>query len=130
MGQEDNYCGVIDLVEGRSFTYDGDSGEYEEGGIPEEYRNEFEIRRLEMIEKVAEADEHLQDKFLMEEEITVSDLKAAIRESTIAYKMVPVLSGSALKNKCIHPLLDAIGDYLPSPLDVPAVEGTVPGSDK
>ena len=130
MGQEDNYCGVIDLVEGRSFTYDGDSGEYEEGGIPEEYRNEFEIRRLEMIEKVAEADEHLQDKFLMEEEITVSDLKAAIRESTIAYKMVPVLSGTALKNKCIHPLLDAIGDYLPSPLDVPAVEGTVPGSDK
>ncbi len=128
MGQEDKYYGVIDLVEGRSFTYDGESGEYEEGGIPEEYLDEFQVRRLEMIEQVAEVDEHLQEKFLMEEEITVSDLKAAIRESTIAYKMVPVLSGTALKNKCVHPLLDAIGDYLPSPLDVPAVEGTVPGS--
>ena len=130
MGQEDKYYGVIDLVEGRSFTYDGESGEYEEGGIPEEYLDEFQVRRLEMIEQVAEVDEHLQEKFLMEEEITVSDLKAAIRESTIAYKMVPVLSGTALKNKCVHPLLDAIGDYLPSPLDVPAVEGTVPGSDE
>ena len=127
MGAEDNYRGVIDLVEGKSYTYPDDTGEFEEGGVPEEYQDEFESRRQEMIEKVAETDDGVLEKFLMEEEISVEELKGAIRRSTIEYKMVPVLSGTALKNKCVQPLLEAVGAYLPSPLDVPAVHGTVPG---
>jgi elongation factor G len=127
MGAEDNYRGVIDLVEGKSYTYPDDSGEFEEGGVPDEYQEEFDSRRQEMIEKVAELDDGLLEKFLMEEDISVDELKGAIRHATIGYKMVPVLSGTALKNKCVQPLLEAVGAYLPSPLDVPSVQGTVPG---
>ena len=130
MGAEDNFSGVIDLVTGNTFTYDGDSGEYQEGEMPEEYREEYEARRMEMVEKVAETDDVLLEKFLEEQKIGVQELKDAIRAATIAYKIVPVLCGTALKNKCVHPLLDAIGDYLPSPLDVPSVEGTVPKTDE
>jgi len=127
MGAEDNYRGVIDLIEGKSYTYPDDSGEFEEGGVPDEYQEEFDSRRQEMIEKVAELDDGLLEKFLMEEDISVDELKGAIRQATIGYKMVPVLSGTALKNKCVQPLLEAVGAYLPSPLDVPSVQGTVPG---
>mgnify|MGYP001166430628 CR=1 FL=1 len=130
MGAEDNFSGVIDLVTGNTFTYDGDSGEYQEGEMPEEYREEYESRRIDMVEKVAETDDALLEKFLEEEEIGVQELKDAIRAATIAYEIVPVLCGTALKNKCVHPLLDAICDYLPSPLDVPSVEGTVPKTDE
>jgi len=130
MGAEDNYRGVIDLVEGKSYTYPDDSGEFEEGGVPDEYQEEFDSRRQEMIEKVAELDDGLLEKFLMEEDISLDDLKGAIRRATIAYKMVPVLSGTALKNKCVQPLLEAVGAYLPSPLDVPSVQGTVPGKSE
>jgi len=128
MGAEDSYKGVIDLVEGTSFVYDGDSGEYLEGGIPSEYKVEFEKRRTEMIESVAESDDALLEKFVSDDEVSVDELKAAIRRATIAYELVPVLSGTALKNKCVQPLLDAVGNYLPSPLDVPPVRGTTPGS--
>ena len=130
MGAEDNYRGVIDLVEGKSYTYLDDSGDFEEGGVPDEYQEEFDSRRQDMIEKVAETDDTLLEKFLMEEEISVEELKGAIRRATISYKMVPVLSGTALKNKCVQPLLEAVGAYLPSPLDVPSVQGTVPGNDE
>ena len=130
MGAEDNYRGVIDLVEGKSYTYPDDSGEFEEGGVPDEYQEEFDSRRQEMIEKVAELDDGLLEKFLMEEDISVDELKGAIRRATIGYKMVPVLSGTALKNKCVQPLLEAVGAYLPSPLDVPSVQGTVPGKSE
>ena len=130
MGAEDNYRGVIDLVEGKSYTYPDESGEFEEGGVPNEYQEEFDSRRQEMIEKVAELDDGLLEKFLMEEDISLDDLKGAIRRATIAYKMVPVLSGTALKNKCVQPLLEAVGAYLPSPLDVPSVQGTVPGKSE
>ena len=130
MGAEDNYRGVVDLVEGKSYTYLDDSGDFEEGGVPDEYQEEFDSRRQDMIEKVAETDDGLLEKFLMEEEISVEELKGAIRRATISYKMVPVLSGTALKNKCVQPLLEAVGAYLPSPLDVPSVQGTVPGNDE
>ena len=130
MGAEDNYRGVIDLVEGKSYTYLDDSGDFEEGGVPDEYQEEFDSRRQDMIEKVAETDDALLEKFLMEEEISVEELKGAIRRATISYQMVPVLSGTALKNKCVQPLLEAVGAYLPSPLDVPSVQGTVPGNDE
>ena len=128
MGSEDQFYGVIDLVEGRSFTFD-DEGTMTEGGVPDEFAEEFEVRRSEMIEKIAEQDDNLLEKFLLEEDISEEELKAAIRAVTIANKVVPVLCGTALKNKCVQPLLDAIGDYLPSPLDVPPVEGVKPGTD-
>ena len=129
MGSEDQFNGVIDLVEGKSFVFD-DEGNMTEGGVPIEYAEEFETRRAEMVEKFAEQDDVLLEKFLMEEEISVEELKASIREATISNKVVPVLCGTALKNKCVQPLLDAIGDYLPSPLDVPAVEGLKPGTEE
>ncbi len=129
MGSEDQFNGVIDLVEGKSFVFD-DEGNMTEGGVPSEYAEEFETRRAEMVEKFAELDDVLMEKFLMEEEISIEELKASIRESTISNKVVPVLCGTALKNKCVQPLLDAIGDYLPSPLDVPAVEGLKPGTEE
>ena len=128
MGSEDQFYGVIDLVEGISFTFDAE-GNMTEGGVPDEFSEEFELRRSEMIEKFAEQDDEILEKFLNEEEISIDELKKSIRTSTIANKVVPVLCGTALKNKCVQPLLDAIGAYLPSPLDVPAVEGTKPGSD-
>lgn len=128
MGSEDQFYGVIDLVEGRSFTFD-DEGNMTEGGVPDEFAEEFEVRRSEMIEKIAEQDDNLLEKFLLEEDISEEELKAAIRAVTISNKVVPVLCGTALKNKGVQPLLDAIGKYLPSPLDVPPVEGVKPGTD-
>ena len=129
MGREDQFYGVIDLVEGKSFTFDSE-GNMTEGGVPEEFSEEFETRRAEMVEKFAELDDDLLEKFLMEEEISIDELKNSIRKSTIDNKVVPVLCGTALKNKCVQPLLDAIGDYLPSPLDVPSVEGVKPGTEE
>ena len=128
MGSEDQFYGVINLVEGRSFIFD-DEGNMTEGGVPEEFAEEFELRRSEMIEKIAEQDDNLLEKYLLEEDISEEELKAAIRSVTISNKVVPVLCGTALKNKCVQPLLDAIGEYLPSPLDVPPVEGVKPGTD-
>jgi elongation factor G len=127
MGSEDQYHGVIDLVEGKSFVFDSE-GVMTEGGVPSEYLEDFEVRRAKMIEKFAEQDDNLLEKFLNEEEISIEELKASIRSSTISNKAIPVYCGTALKNKCIQPLLDAIGDYLPSPLDVPSVEGVKPGT--
>ena len=128
MGREDQYYGVIDLVEGRSFTFDNE-GNMTEGGVPDEFADEFETRRAEMVEKFAEHDDTLLEKFLMEEDISVDQLKQSIRNATISNKVVPVLCGTALKNKCVQPLLDAIGAYLPSPLDVPSVKGLKPGTE-
>ena len=128
MGSEDQFYGVIDLVEGKSFTFDNE-GIMTEGGVPDEFAEEFETRRSEMVEKIAEQDDVLLEKFLLEEDISFEDLKTAIRTATISNKIVPVLCGTALKNKCVQPLLDAIGEYLPSPLDVPPVEGVKPGTD-
>ena len=128
MGSEDQFYGVIDLVEGKSFTFDNE-GNMTEGGVADEFAEEFETRRSEMVEKIAEQDDVLLEKFLLEEDISFEDLKTAIRTATISNKIVPVLCGTALKNKCVQPLLDAIGEYLPSPLDVPPVEGVKPGTD-
>ena len=128
MGSEDQFYGVIDLVEGKSFTF-GNEGNMSAGGVHAEFAAELERRRAEMVEKIAEQDDVLLEKFLLEEDISFEDLKTAIRTATISNKIVPVLCGTALKNKCVQPLLDAIGEYLPSPLDVPPVEGVKPGTD-
>ena len=124
VGSEDSFRGVVDLVEGRSLIHGDDgTGPPKEGPVPEEMIEEFRNYRDLMIEKIAETDEQLIVKYLEEREITKDEIKSALRKATIDYRLVPVVCGSALRNRGIQPLLDAVGDYLPSPLDVPPVEG-------
>ena len=114
----------------KSYLYDDDQGDVRVEGVPEELKQEYHQRRAEMIEKVAETDDLLLEKFLMEEDISDIEIKTALRKATISYEIIPTLCGTALKNKCVQPLLDAIGDYLPSPVDVPPVEGQIPRTDE
>ena len=123
-GVEDEFRGVIDLIEQKAYVYTDETGAMpEERPVPEEYMRDFTLYRNEMIEKIAETDDDLIVKFLEEEEISADELRAALRRATIEYRLVPVVCGSALRNLGVQPLLDAIGHYLPSPLDVPPVVG-------
>ena len=125
LGVEDSFHGVLDLIEEKAVIYEKDSiGEMREGPVPEEVIEEFRVYRDLMIEKIAETDDDLIAKYLEEREITKDEIKSALRKATIDYRLVPVTCGSALRNQGIQPLLDAVGDYLPSPLDVPPVTGT------
>ena len=131
IGQEDAFLGVIDLIEGKSWTWAEEGMETpKEGPVPEEFIEEFLNYRGLMIEKIAETDDDLLLKYLEEEEISNQEIKDALRKATIGYRIVPVFCGTALRTKGIQPLIDAIGDYLPSPLDVPPVTGTPPTSDE
>ncbi|CDZ74587.1 Elongation factor G [Peptoniphilus sp. ING2-D1G] len=124
MGAEENFVGMIDLVEMVAEVYKNKEGtEIEIGEIPEEYLEIAQKEREEMIEKVAEFDEDLMMAYLEGEEIKNEDIKRAIRKGTLAVKMTPVTCGSSYKNKGVQLLLDAIVDYLPSPLDIPAIKG-------
>ncbi len=123
IGSEASFRGVVDLVEEKAILFDPEGKMPVEGPIPEELREEFRNYRDVLVEKVAETDEELIEKFLEEREISNQELKAALRRATVAYKLVPVLCGSALRNLGVRPLLDAITAYLPSPLDVPPVQG-------
>ncbi|MCH8184779.1 MAG: elongation factor G, partial [Chloroflexi bacterium] len=129
VGVEDSFRGVIDLVEERSLVFSDEvSDPPAEGPVPEELIEEFRIYRGQMVEKIAETDDELMVKYLDDAEISNAEIKSALRKATIAYSLVPVLCGSALRTRGIQPLLDAIGDYLPSPLDVPPVHGKDPKS--
>ena len=129
LGTEDDFRGVIDLIEQKAIVYpDSDGGMPEEWPIPEEFMQDFTLYRNDMIEKIAETDDELISKYIEEEEIGADELKRALRKATIDYRLVPVVCGSALRNLGIQPLLDAIGDYLPSPLDVPPVVGADAGT--
>ena len=129
VGTEDSYRGVVDLIEERALTYpDEATGIPQEGPVPEELIEEFHNYRDLMIEKIAETDDELIVKYLEEGEITKEEIKGALRKATIDYNLVPVVCGSALRNRGIHSLLDAIGDYLPAPIDVPPVKGKAPGT--
>ena len=138
MGSEDKFQGIIDLIEGQAYTYTtpttigNDSGfdHPEIGPVPDNYAEEYEQYRQTMIEKIVETDENLMIRYLEGEEIEASDLKSALREATIQQQVVPVLCGTALRGKGIQPLLDAILEYLPSPIDVPPVEGTDPKTEE
>jgi elongation factor G len=126
-GEGADFAGIIDLINMELVTYTGELGETEERHpIPESHRELAETMRAETVEKIAEHDEYLTEKFLMEEEITKDELIGALRAATIAGKVHPVLCGSALRNKGIQLMLDAVVDLLPSPLDIPAVRGTHP----
>ena len=124
LGTEELFKGVLDLIEEKAVIYtDGGTGEYQEGPVPEELIEEFRNYRSLMIEKIAETDENLIVKYLEEREITKEEIKCALRKATIDYRLVPVTCGTALRNRGIQPLLDAVWDYLPSPQDVPPVTG-------
>ena len=130
IGAEGDFVGVIDLVMNKAVVYKGDDGRvFEVTDIPAELQEQAAKYRAEMVEKVAECDEDLIEKFLMEEPITPLELKAAIRKGTIALQIVPILCGSAYKNKGVQPLLDAVIEYLPSPIDVGAVSAINPDTE-
>jgi len=126
IGEEADFEGVVDLVEMRALTWRGETElgkHYEIEEIPEALREKAEEYRHELVEAVAETDEALLEKYLGGEELTVDEIKAGIRKLTISSEAFPVLCGSAFKNKGVQPMLDAVVDYLPSPLDVPDVIG-------
>jgi elongation factor G len=131
IGAEDQFSAIIDLVEMNATFYGNDLGtDIEVREIPEEYRAEAEEYREKLIEAVSEFDEVLMEKYLGGEEITNDELKSAIRKGTVNVEFYPVICGSAFKNKGVQLMLDAVIDYLPSPLDVPAIKGTLPDSDE
>jgi elongation factor G len=131
MGQESDFKGIIDLVRQRAHTYTNDLGtDITESDIPEQYMDKVREMRAQLIEAAAEVDEDVMMKFLEGEEPTVEEMVLAIRKGTIEKRIFPVLCGSALKNKGVQLLLDAVVDYLPSPLEVPAIKGTLEDSDE
>ena len=131
IGAEDDFTGIIDLVKMKAEIYTNDLGtEIQETEIPEEYVELAEEWREKLIEAVADTDEELMMKFLEGEEITEEELKAGIRQATLTVDFFPVLCGSAFKNKGVQLMLDAVIDYLPSPLDVPAIKGINPKTDE
>ena len=131
IGAEDLFEGVIDLVEMKAIYNEGSVGEnLVVKEIPAEYQDQAEEYREKLIEAVAEFDEDFMEKYLGGEEITIDELKAAIRKATLSVEFFPVVCGSAFKYKGVQPMLDAVVDYLPSPLDVPAIKGIDPSTDE
>ncbi len=134
MGAEDQFWGVIDLVTMTAWDFKADEKgmTYPEpmDAIPEEFAEEAALYHQELLEAAADCDDDLMEKVLMEEEVTVEEIKAAIRSGVIACKLNPVFVGSAYKNKGVQELLDAVVDYLPSPVDVPPIKGTNPKNDE
>ncbi|MBD3184575.1 elongation factor G [Candidatus Poribacteria bacterium] len=132
VGSEENFKGVVDLITMKAYIWNEEDmgAKYEIQDIPEEILEEARIHRLELLEAVASEDEKLLEKYLEGEELTVDEIKYGIRKAVLNVSMFPVLCGSSAKNKGVQPLLDAIVDYLPSPIDVPPIEGENPKSGK
>ncbi|MCX7991880.1 MAG: elongation factor G [Proteobacteria bacterium] len=133
LGAEDKYQGIIDLVRMRAVVWEdetlGAKFHYEE--IPSEYRSQAEEWREKLIEKISDIDESVMEKYLEGGEITEAEIISTLRKGTLDFKIIPVLCGSAFKNKGVQPLLDAVVDYLPSPIDIPPIKGKTPdGSEE
>jgi elongation factor G len=130
LGSEESYAGVIDLVRRRVYRYVDETlgAEYSEEEIPEDYRAEVDEYRERLLESVAETGEDLLDTYLTEGDLSDEQIRRGLREGALSNALVPVLCGAAFKNKGVQPLLDAVVDYLPSPLDVPPIEGYLPES--
>jgi len=127
IGEEDKFCGVVDLIKNRAIIYKDDLGTLsEESEIPAELAEEAAVLRSRLIETVAESDEELLMLYLENETLTEEQIRQGLRKATLAVKLIPVLCGSAFKNKGVQPLLDAIVDYLPAPVDIPPVRGIDP----
>ena len=131
IGKENTFVGIVDLLTRKAEIYKDDQGkEIEVTDVPEDMKDEVEDLREKICEAAAEASDELMEKYLGGEELTIEEIKAAIRKQTIDCKLFPVFCGSAYKNKGIQMLLDAVIDYLPSPLDVPPVKGTDPKTEE
>src|SRR5512143_179679 len=130
VGKEDKFMGVIDLVTMKAIIFETENlgAKYTETEIPEDLKAEAAEYREKMIESLSDVDDALMEKYLGGDHISEEEIKAAIRKGTISLHLTPVLCGSAFKNKGVQPLLDAVVDYLPSPADIPPVEGLHPGS--
>lgn len=126
IGREDAFKGVVDLIRMKGIVYDeaSEGKKFTEGEIPADLKDEAELARAELVEKVADLDEGVQDTYLEKGDLTAEELTPAIRRLVVAGKFVPVLCGTSLRDKGVQPLLDAICDYLPSPVDRPPVEAT------
>jgi len=131
MGAENFFDGVIDLISRKAYFWEDHEAatEPEIKEIPEEYKAKVEEERAKLVEAIAETDDALMEKFFAEEEISINELKSALRKAVIGYKLVPIFAGSSLKNTGIQPLLDAVVEYLPSPTDIDHIEGHVPGKE-
>lgn len=126
MGAESDFIGVIDIIERVAYTYKDDLGKDPvQSEIPAEYKDQVEELRLDLVERVAELDEELMMKYLEGEEITIPELKAVLRKGVCEVKIFPVVAGSSYRNKGVQLVLDAVVDYLPAPVDVPAIKGTL-----
>ena len=124
LGERGDFFGVVDLLTMKAFSFEGDMGEkVVEGEIPAEYLDKAKEYREKLVEKIAENDDTLADKFLNGEEISVPELKKALRQEVLEVKVIPVFTGTALRNKGVQLILDAVVDYLPSPIDVPPIAG-------
>ncbi|MCL4478493.1 MAG: elongation factor G [Deltaproteobacteria bacterium] len=123
LGKEGDFKGIIDLISMKAIVYDDDTlgAKYREVEIPKEYLSEAELKRIRMVESISELDEGLTEKYLTEQPIKEDELRKALRKGTVESRAVPVLCGSSFKNKGVQPLLDAIVDYLPSPVDLPPI---------
>ena len=137
IGSENDFVGVVDLVEMRALVWPGDSkgdvtmgAKYEIQEIPADLKDKADEYRAELVEAVAEASDELLEKYLGGEELTTAEIKAGIRKMVIASEIYPVLCGSAFKNRGVQPMLDAVVDYLPSPIDVPAIEAHDPNDEE
>jgi len=132
IGAESEYKGIVDLFEMKAIIFDEKSmgAEYNWAEIPDDLKEKAQTFHDEMIEKIVEIDEEAMEKYLNGETIDNATLKKILRKATIENKLVPVLSGTALKNKGVQPLLDAVIEYLPSPLDLPPIQGLIPGTEE
>ncbi|RKY30984.1 MAG: elongation factor G [Candidatus Omnitrophota bacterium] len=131
VGQENDFKGIIDLIDHKLFLYKDDLGkEIEVAKIPQELQEEAAKYHAILVERLAEADDHIMDKFLHSQEISAEEIKKGVRSATLKNKFIPVLCGASLKNKGVQLLLNAICEYLPSPLDVQPVKGIKPGTQE
>ena len=125
IGAEDDFKGIVDLLEMKAYVYYDDLGkDIRQEEIPEDLKEKAEQYHADLIEHLAEVDDDLAEKYFADEEITIDEMKKVIRKSTIANTMVPVTCGTSYRNKGVQKLLDAIVDYMPSPIDVPHIKGT------
>lgn len=128
IGVESSFKGTVDLITRKAFIWGSDElgAKFEEAEVPEDMKEQVEEYRHKLVEKIAETDDVLIEKYLNNEEISVPELKAALRRAVIGYQLVPIYAGSSLRNKGVQPLLDAVIDYLPSPMDLKEVKGLNP----
>jgi len=126
IGSAETFKGIVDLITRKAILYKNDLGtDMEEIEIPADMKDQVEEYRAKLIEAVAEQDDELLEKYFSGEELTIDEIKKGVRLGVLSLKMTPVLCGSALSNKGVQPLLDAVVDYFPSPIDIPAVKGTL-----